>query len=143
VQNNKQSLSSFKRKTAEGIDDLRPPDANNRINARWTNDEMLLAVQGKALLSVSLSEVLKYIFPRFKFCQVQITLRYVELIVIVCVILTKCPLKFCVYFIDQMGCYVPLNVTLYGQKGKHCPRQVQAWAFKMKITPAFCSYIRI
>lgn len=46
VQNNKQSLSSFKRKTAEGIDDLRPPDANNRINARWTNDEMLLAVQG-------------------------------------------------------------------------------------------------
>ncbi|XP_023723592.1 REST corepressor isoform X3 [Cryptotermes secundus] len=46
VQNNKQSLSSFKRKTAEGIDDLRPPDANNRINARWTNDELLLAVQG-------------------------------------------------------------------------------------------------
>jgi len=47
VQNNKQSLSSLKRKTAEGIDDLRPPDANNRINARWTNDELLLAVQGK------------------------------------------------------------------------------------------------
>ncbi|XP_021916178.1 REST corepressor-like isoform X3 [Zootermopsis nevadensis] len=46
VQNNKQSLSSFKRKTAEGIDDLRPPDSNNRINARWTNDELLLAVQG-------------------------------------------------------------------------------------------------
>ncbi|KAJ9584322.1 hypothetical protein L9F63_021322, partial [Diploptera punctata] len=46
VQNNKQSLSSFKRKTTEGIDDLRPPDSNNRINARWTNDELLLAVQG-------------------------------------------------------------------------------------------------
>lgn len=50
MQNNKQSLSSFKRKTAEGIDDLRPPDANNRINARWTNDELLLAVQGKLIL---------------------------------------------------------------------------------------------
>jgi hypothetical protein len=50
VQNNKQSLSSFKRKTAEGIDDLRPPDSNNRINARWTNDELLLAVQGKLIL---------------------------------------------------------------------------------------------
>lgn len=49
MQNNKQSLSSFKRKTAEGIDDLRPPDANNRINARWTNDELLLAVQGKLI----------------------------------------------------------------------------------------------
>lgn len=49
MQNNKQSLSSFKRKTAEGIDDLRPPDANNRIISRWTNDEQLLAVQGKLI----------------------------------------------------------------------------------------------
>ncbi|XP_046383265.1 REST corepressor 1 [Ischnura elegans] len=46
VQNHKQTISALKRKTGEGIDDLRPPDSNNRINARWTNDELLLAVQG-------------------------------------------------------------------------------------------------
>ncbi|XP_039293853.1 REST corepressor 1 isoform X2 [Nilaparvata lugens] len=46
VQNNKQVLSSLKRKTSEGIETMRPPDTNNRINARWTNDELLLAVQG-------------------------------------------------------------------------------------------------
>nr|CAD7587906.1 unnamed protein product [Timema genevievae] len=46
VQNNKQTLSSFKRKTSEGIDDFRPADTTSRINARWTNDELLLAVQG-------------------------------------------------------------------------------------------------
>lgn len=36
----------MKRKTTDGIDDLRPPEVTNRINARWTNDELLLAVQG-------------------------------------------------------------------------------------------------
>lgn len=46
VQNNKQVISALKRKSIEGINDLRPPDNNNRINARWTNDELLLAVQG-------------------------------------------------------------------------------------------------
>ncbi|XP_046664944.1 REST corepressor 3-like isoform X1 [Homalodisca vitripennis] len=46
VQNNKQVLSSLKRKSSEGVDVLRPPDNNGRINARWTNDELLLAVQG-------------------------------------------------------------------------------------------------
>ncbi|XP_063230264.1 REST corepressor 1 isoform X2 [Bacillus rossius redtenbacheri] len=46
VQNNKQTLSSFKRKTGEGIDEFRPADSTSRINARWTNDELLLAVQG-------------------------------------------------------------------------------------------------
>ncbi|KAK7872237.1 hypothetical protein R5R35_012095 [Gryllus longicercus] len=46
VQNNKQTLSSYKRKTAEGIEEFRPQDSNARINARWTNDELLLAVQG-------------------------------------------------------------------------------------------------
>lgn len=46
VQNNKQSLSALKKKTNEGIDQFRPPDSNSRINARWTNDELLLAVQG-------------------------------------------------------------------------------------------------
>lgn len=34
-------------RTSNGIDDLRPSDSTNRINARWTNDEMLLAVQGR------------------------------------------------------------------------------------------------
>ena len=67
MQNNKQSLSSFKRKTAEGIDDLRPPDANNRINARWTNDELLLAVQGKLILFFSWS--LKYGLQIFYLCE--------------------------------------------------------------------------
>lgn len=47
VQNNKQVISALKRKSIEGINDLRPPDNNNRINARWTNDELLLAVQGQ------------------------------------------------------------------------------------------------
>ncbi|XP_054261661.1 REST corepressor 1 isoform X2 [Macrosteles quadrilineatus] len=46
VQNNKQSLSALKRATGAGIDQCRPPDNNSRINARWTNDELLLAVQG-------------------------------------------------------------------------------------------------
>jgi len=67
VQNNKQSLSSFKRKTAEGIDHLRPPDANNRINARWTNDELLLAVQGKLILFFPRS--LKYVLQTFYLCE--------------------------------------------------------------------------
>lgn len=39
-------MSALKRKTADGIDHLRPPEVSSRINARWTNDELLLAVQG-------------------------------------------------------------------------------------------------
>ncbi|XP_074101382.1 REST corepressor isoform X2 [Cotesia typhae] len=46
IQTNKQQVSALKRKTVDGIDDLRPPEVTNRINARWTNDELLLAVQG-------------------------------------------------------------------------------------------------
>nr|KAF7435087.1 hypothetical protein H0235_003278 [Vespula pensylvanica] len=46
IQSNKQQVSALKRKTTDGIDDLRPPEVSNRINARWTNDELLLAVQG-------------------------------------------------------------------------------------------------
>ncbi|XP_066584526.1 REST corepressor 2-like isoform X4 [Prorops nasuta] len=46
IQSNKQQVSALKRKTADGIDELRPPEVSNRINARWTNDELLLAVQG-------------------------------------------------------------------------------------------------
>lgn len=39
-------MSALKRKTVDGIDHLRPPEVSSRINARWTNDELLLAVQG-------------------------------------------------------------------------------------------------
>lgn len=39
-------MSALKRKTTDGIDDLRPSEVSSRINARWTNDELLLAVQG-------------------------------------------------------------------------------------------------
>lgn len=39
-------MSALKRKTGDGIDNLRPPEVSSRINARWTNDELLLAVQG-------------------------------------------------------------------------------------------------
>ncbi|XP_033219180.1 REST corepressor 3 [Belonocnema kinseyi] len=46
IQSNKQQVSALKRKTADGIDELRPPEVTNRINARWTSDELLLAVQG-------------------------------------------------------------------------------------------------
>lgn len=46
IQSNKQHVSALKRKTTDGIDDLRPPEVSSRINARWTNDELLLAVQG-------------------------------------------------------------------------------------------------
>ena len=47
MQNNKQLLSSLRRKARDR--DLAPyrvlPDPASRINARWTNEELLLAVQ--------------------------------------------------------------------------------------------------
>lgn len=46
VQNNKQMISQLRHKTAMGIENLRPPEGNTRVNARWTNDELLIAVQG-------------------------------------------------------------------------------------------------
>ncbi|CAI9729721.1 REST corepressor 1,REST corepressor 2,REST corepressor 3,REST corepressor [Octopus vulgaris] len=46
VQNNKQIISMQKHKTSSGIDEWRPPETTQRINSRWTNDELLLAVQG-------------------------------------------------------------------------------------------------
>ncbi|EEB13751.1 REST corepressor, putative [Pediculus humanus corporis] len=46
VQNNKQTLSSMKRKLNENIQELRPPENISRINSRWTNEELMLAVQG-------------------------------------------------------------------------------------------------
>jgi len=50
VQNNKQLLSSLRRKAKDrNLDPYRIPKPNDpasRINARWTNEELLLAVQG-------------------------------------------------------------------------------------------------
>ncbi|KAE8738161.1 hypothetical protein FOCC_FOCC016359 [Frankliniella occidentalis] len=46
VQSNKQAISAKRSRTSNGIDEYRPSDSTNRINARWTNDEMMLAVQG-------------------------------------------------------------------------------------------------
>ncbi|XP_055909737.1 REST corepressor isoform X2 [Eupeodes corollae] len=46
VQLNKQNISSIKRKNSESLEDLRPHDSANRINSRWTNEELLLAVSG-------------------------------------------------------------------------------------------------
>jgi len=47
VQNNKQLLSALRRKARDrDIEPYRVPDPTTRINARWTNEELLLAVQG-------------------------------------------------------------------------------------------------
>lgn len=47
IQQNKQQISSLKRKHSDSLEDLRPSNDNSsRINARWTNEELLLAVQG-------------------------------------------------------------------------------------------------
>lgn len=47
VQQNKQQISSLKRKHSDSLEDLRPSNENSsRINSRWTNEELLLAVQG-------------------------------------------------------------------------------------------------
>eukprot|EP00058_Branchiostoma_floridae_P028094 XP_002613585.1 hypothetical protein BRAFLDRAFT_208224 [Branchiostoma floridae] len=48
VQQNKQqlSMSSQLKYTTGSIDEFRPPESNQRIKAQWTNQELLLAVQG-------------------------------------------------------------------------------------------------
>ncbi|KAJ8384780.1 hypothetical protein AAFF_G00198660 [Aldrovandia affinis] len=46
VQNTKQVNSGLKQKMEAGIDDLRLPECSQKVNARWTTDEQLLAVQG-------------------------------------------------------------------------------------------------
>ncbi|MGH0141359.1 UNVERIFIED_CONTAM: hypothetical protein FKN15_070525 [Acipenser sinensis] len=46
VQNAKQVNGVLKQKMDTGIDDYRLPECNQKINARWTTDEQLLAVQG-------------------------------------------------------------------------------------------------
>ncbi|KAG9475439.1 hypothetical protein GDO78_003708 [Eleutherodactylus coqui] len=45
VQNIKQVNSSLKGTINGGINDLRPPELNIKLNARWTTDEQLLTVQ--------------------------------------------------------------------------------------------------
>lgn len=46
VQNAKQMNSGLKHVLESGIEDLRLPECNQKVNARWTSDEQLLAVQG-------------------------------------------------------------------------------------------------
>jgi hypothetical protein len=46
VQNNKQLLSAFKEQTTEGIVTFRISEGTQKLNGKWTNDELLLAVQG-------------------------------------------------------------------------------------------------
>ncbi|KAG1649634.1 REST corepressor 3 [Nymphon striatum] len=46
VQNNKQIISQIRHKTSMGIDSIRPADVTPRTNARWSNEELLYAVQG-------------------------------------------------------------------------------------------------
>ncbi|KAG8564154.1 hypothetical protein GDO81_016354 [Engystomops pustulosus] len=45
VQNIKQMNSSLKETLNGGVTNLRPPEINIKLNARWTTDEQLLAVQ--------------------------------------------------------------------------------------------------
>uniref|UniRef100_A0AAX7SYJ0 REST corepressor 3 n=1 Tax=Astatotilapia calliptera TaxID=8154 RepID=A0AAX7SYJ0_ASTCA len=46
VQNAKQMNSGLKHMLESGIEDFRLPECNQKVNARWTTDEQLLAVQG-------------------------------------------------------------------------------------------------
>uniref|UniRef100_A0A4W4HQS2 REST corepressor 3 n=1 Tax=Electrophorus electricus TaxID=8005 RepID=A0A4W4HQS2_ELEEL len=46
VQNAKQLNSALKQRIESGIEDCRLPECNQKVNARWTTDEQLLAVQG-------------------------------------------------------------------------------------------------
>merc|ERR1712012_1122752 len=47
VQNNKQILSSLTRRNIDrSIDPYRIPDASSKINAKWSQEEQLLGVQG-------------------------------------------------------------------------------------------------
>lgn len=47
IQQNKQQISSLKRKHSDSLEELRPTnETSSRINSRWTSEELLLAVQG-------------------------------------------------------------------------------------------------
>ncbi|KAE8600604.1 hypothetical protein XENTR_v10013324 [Xenopus tropicalis] len=48
VQNAKQINSALKQKLEGGIEEFRPPESNQKVNARWTTEEQLLAVQDAA-----------------------------------------------------------------------------------------------
>ncbi|XP_032228775.2 REST corepressor 3 isoform X2 [Nematostella vectensis] len=45
IQNNKQFISQHKGQLEIGIEDVRMDELGNKINAKWTNEELLLAVQ--------------------------------------------------------------------------------------------------
>ncbi|XP_033618145.1 REST corepressor 3 isoform X3 [Fukomys damarensis] len=53
VQNAKQVNSALKQKMEGGIEEFKPPESNQKINARWTTEEQLLAVQGEETKSAS------------------------------------------------------------------------------------------
>jgi hypothetical protein len=46
VQKNKQVLSVLTKRVSDGLSSWKPPDNSGRINARWTSEELLIAVQG-------------------------------------------------------------------------------------------------
>ncbi|XP_050069216.1 REST corepressor 3-like [Anopheles maculipalpis] len=47
IQNNKQKASGFKRKIDDVLEILKPPEVSSvRLNSRWNNEELMLAVQG-------------------------------------------------------------------------------------------------
>ncbi|XP_060531744.1 REST corepressor 1 [Cylas formicarius] len=47
IQQNKQNVSGLKRKHGDTIEELRPnAETTQRVNSRWSNDELMLAVQG-------------------------------------------------------------------------------------------------
>ncbi|XP_005747171.1 REST corepressor 3 isoform X2 [Pundamilia nyererei] len=59
VQNAKQMNSGLKHMLESGIEDFRLPECNQKVNARWTTDEQLLAVQGVRKRRFNLEEVLQ------------------------------------------------------------------------------------
>ena len=63
VQNNKQMLSSLRRRARDRqVEPYRVPESANRINARWTNEELLLAVQGKLKVDSASSQPTSLMF---------------------------------------------------------------------------------
>ena len=59
MQNNKQILSSLTRRNIDrSIDPYRIPDASSKINAKWSQEEQLLGVQGNS--NSCLNDTAKY-----------------------------------------------------------------------------------
>lgn len=46
IQQNKQNVGSLKRKNSDASDDLRPNENGAKTSSRWSNEEVLLVVQG-------------------------------------------------------------------------------------------------